>query len=127
MHRGADRPDSKGFSQLRTCSQEARSAFPSPLLSGLDARAPSVCIKGNHAPEYRKENPMTTEVKNRAAYVALICVPAAEGQQPEWRKIGMAWPADKGKGYNIRLVSLPPSGETVYLRRPRGGDQTKNA
>lgn len=64
----------------------------------------------------------TDKPANRPAYEAVIPVTGENGET-SWQKIGAAWKAPKGNGYNLVLTELPfvPDGkQTIYLR-PRQG------
>lgn len=59
---------------------------------------------------------------NRPALEAIIPLTGENGEGT-WQKIGAAWKAPKGNGYNLVLTELPftPDGkQTIYLR-PRQG------
>jgi len=41
-----------------------------------------------------------------------------------WTKIGVAWPNQDGKGFNIKLNLLPLDGGEIVMREPREEEET---
>ena len=73
-----------------------------------------------NAPSNEQTTPDKTA--NRPAFEAIIPLTGENGEST-WQKIGAAWKAPKGNGYNLVLTELPftPDGkQTIYLR-PRQG------
>jgi hypothetical protein len=61
------------------------------------------------------------------AFAVYTAIDKGRDRKPYWHRIGAAWPTKDGKGFQIRLDSLPLTG-TLTLLEPeadngQGGDQ----
>jgi hypothetical protein len=66
----------------------------------------------------------TTETSKRPTH-RVFSVRKANGEKSLWTQIGVAWPNQDGKGFNIKLYLIPVDGSDIVMREAKDEGDAK--